>query len=232
MKHYTAEQWADFARGLVTEKDKPVMQSHVDSCKKCASELSLWQRVTDAAKRQGAAEPPADLVRSAKALMAMQSVHAPARPIVAKLLFDSMLAPVAAGVRSAATWPRQLLFGVGDHRIDLRLEPKIDAEKVAIIGQVLDSANPHQLFSKIPVSLHLGNRMLARSETNGFGEFELECDLIGRLELRATLPHGQLISVSLIEPAAQPVVEFPYPTDSKDEISASGEDLKSTGKKV
>jgi hypothetical protein len=218
MKHYTAEQWSDFARGIVAGKNKVAMQHHLDGCKQCSEEASLWVRVASVAKREEAPEPPAHLVRTAKALMGMESLHAPAQPAVAKLLFDSMLAPAAAGVRSAAgTGPRQLLFGVGDHRIDLRMEPKIDADKVAIIGQVLDSAHPDQVFSKIPVSLHLGKKMLACAETNGIGEFELECDLLGRLELRATLPHGQLISVSLIEPTS------PYSADSKEASSSSRE---------
>jgi hypothetical protein len=229
MKHYTAEQWADFARGLVAGHSKSMMKKHLDSgCQRCAGEISLWQSVAQTAKRQEAIDPPAGVVRNAKALMGLQKLHAPAKPTAAKLLFDSMLAPAAAGARSAGTsWPRQLLFGVGDHRIDLRMEPRIDAEKVAIVGQVLDSANPDKMFSKIPVSLHFGEKLLAYSETNGFGEFELECDLIGRLELRATLPHGQLISVSLIEQTAQ-AGAFPYLSDS----GVSRSDQKATKKKV
>jgi hypothetical protein len=203
---------------------KAAMQRHLDGCKECAEEASLWHRVASVAKRQQVPEPPAHWVRSAKALMGMENLHAAAKPTVAKLLFDSLLAPAAAGTRSAAgAWPRQLLFGVGDHRIDLRIEPKIDLDKVAIMGQVLDSAHPDQVFSKIPVSLHLGKRMLACAETNGIGEFELECDLRDRLELRAVLPHGQLISLWLVEPATTPAAEPSYPTDSKQERKASGE---------
>jgi hypothetical protein len=224
MKHYTAEQWSDFARGVVAGVGKAAMQHHLDGCNKCAEQARLWHRVASVAKRQQVPEPPAHMVRSAKALLGMENLRAPAKPTVAELLFDSMLAPAAAGARSAAAdWPRQLLFGVGDHRIDLRMEPKMDADKVAIIGQVLDSAHPDEVFSKIPVSLHLGKRMLACAETNGIGEFELECDLLGRLELRATLPHGQLISLWLAEPATTPAAEPPYPIDSKQERRARRE---------
>ena len=215
MKHYTAEQWSDFARGLVTGNSKSAMASHLDLCQPCAEQARLWQRVSSVSQRQPTPEPPADLVRSAKALMATQKIHAPAPPAIGKLLFDSLLAPAAAGTRSAGAWPRQLLFGIGDHRIDLRMEPKIDAEKVAIIGQVLDSAHPDQVLSNIPISLHFGKKMLACSETNGTGEFELECDLLGRLELRATLPHGQLLLVSLVEPTVSPSATDLYSADSK-----------------
>ena len=45
--------------------------------------------------------------------------------LLAEVLFDSSLEPLPVGVRSAASSSRQLLFGVEDLRIDLRLEPKM-----------------------------------------------------------------------------------------------------------
>jgi len=40
-----------------------------------------------------------------------------------KLLFDSQLAPLAAGVRSLQEGQRNLLFGIGDTVIDLQIAP-------------------------------------------------------------------------------------------------------------
>jgi hypothetical protein len=237
MKHYTSEQWADFAREVVKGNDKVLMQQHLEGgCRNCAKELGLWQRVSEVAKHQSSAEPSEGAVRYAKAMFAVRGHRAPVRialPQVAQLLFDSLQAPALAGVRSAAAaGPRQLLFGLGDHRIDLRMEPQFNSDKVAIIGQVLDSSNPNQVLSNIPVSLHLADKVIAASNTNHHGEFQLECDLVGRLELRATLPQGQEISVSLIEPAAPKVPDLPYVVDSNKENKSLREGKNSTRKKV
>jgi hypothetical protein len=237
MKHYTSEEWADYARDVVKGSLKSMMQKHLEGgCRNCAKELGLWQRVSAVAKRQEATVPSEGAVRYAKSMFSARGHRAPASeaaPVAAQLLFDSLRAPAPAGVRSSApAGPRQLLFGLGDHRIDLRMEPQFNSDKVAIIGQVLDSGNPDQVLSKVPVSLHLANKVIAASETNHFGEFQLECDLVGRLELRAMLPHGKEISVSLIEPAAPVVPALPYVVDSKKEKTILREGKNSTKKKV
>lgn len=235
MKHYTAEQWADFARGVVGTRDKSIMQSHLDSgCRTCAKELGLWQRVTQAAKRQVAVEPSESAVRQAKAMLVTHGFKplGKSKPTVAELLFDSMRGPAPVGVRSGPRQPRQLLFGVAEHRIDLRMEPKIDSEIVSIVGQVLDAANPGKPPQNVPVSLHLGKKVVAESETNHLGEFQLECMPVGRLELRATLPQGREISVALIEPAAPPQHGVPYMLDSIREKRVLRGRKKRTRKKV
>jgi hypothetical protein len=235
MKHYTTEQWADFARGLVEGNSKLLMQKHLDGgCGECAHDAKLWARVSELAKRQPAVELSEGAVRYAKAVFAGEKPQAKREqaPGLAQLLFDSFMAPATAGVRSAAmAGSRQMLFGLGDHRIDLRMEPQLDSDKVTIMGQLLDSANPSQNFGKVPVSLHLGNKLVATSETNDLGEFHLECQLPGRLQLSATLPEGQKISVSLVEPTQKELQERPYLTDYIKENSAVKERFSRSRKK-
>jgi hypothetical protein len=234
MKHYTTEQWADFARGLVAGNDKMLMQKHLDGCEQCTGEMTLWKRVSDVAKQQPAIELSEGAVRYAKAVFAAQKPQAEteAAPTMAQLLFDSLMAPATAGVRSAAmAGSRQMLFGLGDHRIDLRMEPQLDSDRVTIMGQLLDSANPSQSFGKVPVHLHLGNKLVATSETNDLGEFHLECQLAGRLQLSATLPQGQKISVSLVEPTQKDSQDHPYLTDFIKESSAVKEKFSRSRKK-
>lgn len=201
MKHFMIEQWADFARGVVEGKDKAMMQRHLDEgCKACQKEVSLWQRVKEAASRQPNSAPSEGAVRSAKAMFAAQRPLA--ESAVAEILFDSMQAPALAGVRSAAGGARQMLFGLGNHRIDLRVELQSESHKGTIIGQILDSSDPGVVAGNVPISLYLDHELVTVSETNEFGEFQLECSLAGRLQLRATLPQGQEISVILLEPAS------------------------------
>src|ERR1700740_2911520 len=131
MEHFKPEQWADFVRGLVEERDKSIMDSHLRECKECLSELTLWQRVSETAKRQLSSDPCDAAVRNAKAMFADYKIRVArqAEPTIARLLFDSFTAPAMAGVRSATSGPRQLLFGLGDHRIDLRIEPQTGTDK-------------------------------------------------------------------------------------------------------
>ena len=206
MKHYATEQWIDFAREVIGSRDKTLMQKHLDDgCKPCAKELRMWRHVKETATRQPNAAPSEGAVDYAKAMLRARGFEVESKsPLPAAcLLFDSMqMAPVA-GVRSAAPTVRQLLFSQGNYRLDLRMEPQFDSDKVTIMGQILDSLNPERAFGKVPVSLRLAEKVIAASETNEFGEFQLDCSLAGRLQLHAMLPLGLELSVSLIESAGQ-----------------------------
>jgi hypothetical protein len=231
MKHYTREEWIDFARGLVGSEAKSLMQLHLDSgCHECQREAGLWARVSQTAQREAHFEPPPGAVRIAKAMMATSGYRAKARPRLAELLFDSIRTPLPAGVRSAMAVSRQMLFGSGNHRIDLRMEPKLDSDEIAIVGQLLDSANPEQMLRNVPVTLHSGKKMVAASETNHLGEFQLICKLSNDLELRATLPQGQQIRLALIEIRKSTRDHGSYLADPKDDIATRGNRKRRTRK--
>lgn len=199
MPHFSLEEWADFARDAVKGAQKAAMQTHLESgCKPCAKVLGTWTRVREAARREKAYQPPESAVRSVKGLGA---IHIPAKTSLVRLLFDSSSNPIAAGVRSAATVARQLLYGVGAYRIDLRMEPQMDSDKVSLVGQILNSADPTKHAAAVPVVLLKGRKVLAESHTNGFGEFHLQCDLEGSLQLLLILPHGSEVRIPLVEPA-------------------------------
>ncbi|MHB8540367.1 MAG: hypothetical protein ACYDCD_05420 [Candidatus Acidiferrales bacterium] len=200
MRHFSLEQWADFARDVVGEEKKAAMQAHLESgCKPCADIHREWSHVREVAGREGAYRPPESAVRTVKG---MGAIHArPAKSGIARLLFDSSRSPVAAGVRSASTIARQLLYGVGSYRIDVRMEPQMDSDKVSLVGQVLNSAEPAKHVGDVPVALLKGRKVVGESQTNAFGEFHLECGLEGRLELRFILPQGMEVRIPLVEPA-------------------------------
>lgn len=200
MRHFSLEQWADFARGVVGEDKKAAMQEHLESgCKPCANVLSIWTHVRQVAGRESAYQPPENVIRTVKG---MGAIHLrPAKSSVARLLFDSSRSPVVAGVRSTSTVARQLLYGVGPYRIDVRMEPRMDSDKISLVGQVLNSAEPTKHAADVPVALLKGQKMIGQSQTNAFGEFHLECDLERRLQLLLTLPHGAEVRIPLVEPA-------------------------------
>src|ERR1700733_7595080 len=218
MDHYSMENWVDFARGVVGAREKTAMQTHLNTgCKQCSKALNLWKHVHQVARQETALEPPDTAVRQMKAAMA---IHGPRRQkgvalATAKLLFDSGLSAVQTGFRSSGSSARQLLFGVGTYRIDLRMEPQLDSDKVAVIGQVLHSADPQEGLGALPVALVKGRKVVAETVTSKFGEFNLECDMNGHFHLRVKLPSEEL-QLALVEPILPPGSFLPLTYDSKE----------------
>jgi hypothetical protein len=203
MKHYTAQEWVDFVRGTVSEDHKVVMQAHLESgCQRCRREAKTWLRVRETASRQLASDPDDSVVRFVKGSFAISGRrrHKHSRGFLAEVLFDSSRDPLPAGVRSAASTARQLLFGAGDLKIDLRIEPKEDSENVSVIGQILNSAEPGENYVAASIALLKAGKVVSVANTNRFGEFQLECGLASRLELRIRLSTGKETSISLVDP--------------------------------
>ena len=204
MQHYSLEEWADFARDVEVQGKKAAMQSHLDTgCRKCTKVYGLWRRVNEAARRESTYEPPETAVRTVKGLGVIHGTGKARRSSspLAELLFDSFRDPLQAGVRSVTSTARQLLYGTGKYRIDVRMEPQVDSEKVAIVGQVLNASNPSKPSPPVPVILFKGSKILSVSETNNFGEFHLECDLNTDLKLHFRIPSEMEIWIPLVNPA-------------------------------
>ena len=203
MRHYSLENWVDFVRNVTGEDEKAAMQSHLQTgCAQCSQELGMWQRLQQVARREAAYTPSAGAVRIVNAAFdnrpGGQLHHAKFQ--VASLLFDSFRSPRLAGVRSTESASQQLLYGAGDYRIDVRIEPQMDSEKVILIGQVLNAADPAERLSALPINLLKGRKILAESVTSQFGEFQIECGLEECFRLTVLLPGGREVSLQLVEP--------------------------------
>jgi hypothetical protein len=146
------------------------MQQHLDDgCKTCAAKLETWQSVLAVAGAEISLEPPADVVRLVKSF----AVAPKASPGV-RLVFDSMLQPATAGVRGSLS-ARQLLYQTDEYYIDLRLEPRREADRACLVGQVVNRAkDKDRLAQGISVSLKTGNLPLAETTVNQYGEFQFE----------------------------------------------------------
>lgn len=203
MRHYSLEKWVDFARNVIREDEKAEMQSHLETgCAECSKELGMWQRLQQVARRESIYAPDEGAVRTVKASFINRSTSPSrhAKSQIASLLFDGFRAPLLAGVRSSGSAAQQLLYGAGDYRIDVRIEPQMDSEKVVLIGQVLNSADPDERLSAAPVSLLKGRKLLAESVTSEFGEFQIECELQGGIQLVVTLSDQHEVSLQLVDP--------------------------------
>jgi hypothetical protein len=205
MRHYSLEKLVDFARNVIGEDEKVQMQNHLETgCAQCSEELGMWQRLQQVARRESAYTPSSGAVRIVNAAFSSRSAGrlGHRKSEVASLLFDSFRSPLLAGVRSAESASQQLLYGAGDYRIDVRIEPQMDTEKVVLIGQVLNSADPDERLSALPVNLLKGRKILAESVTTEFGEFQIECGLQECFRLTVLLPGGRELSLHLVEPAS------------------------------
>jgi hypothetical protein len=207
------EKWVDFARNVIRENEKVEMQSHLETgCAQCAKELSMWQRLQQVARRKPAYTPSEGAVHTVNASFINRSTgrssHTKAQ--LASLLFDGFHSPLLAGVRSSGSASQQLLYGAGDYRIDVRIEPQMDSEKVILIGQVLNSADPDERLAAMPVSLLKGQKLLAESVASAFGEFQIECELQGGIRLVVALSDRKDVSLRLVEPLFTSAEDTPH----------------------
>jgi hypothetical protein len=202
MKHFTFQDWVDFARSSVSEELRRAMQGHLDTgCQKCAKELQLWKGFAEFAGREAAYEPPEGVVRIVKAALPSEQPELSGARIreVAQIVFDSFRQPQLAGVRSTHAAPRQLLYRAGPILIDMRLEPQSGSEQVSLVGQVLDSRNSGKGLGEVAVHLLSGRSELALTRTNGLGEFRLECGTARDLQVSLEVSQRKDVFIPLDE---------------------------------
>jgi hypothetical protein len=186
VKHFSETEWVDFVRNLTLPGKRMAMQQHIDGgCKKCSDTLRTWQGVLSIAAGENALAPPADLVRVVKSQFSPIQL-APSSGV--RLVFDSLLQPLTAGTRGSVA-ARQFLYETDEYYIDLRLEPRTEADRACLIGQVLNRVGANRNAPGLAVRLQEGAQPIAHTSTNEFGEFQLEfkagdslCILIGRDE--------------------------------------------------
>ncbi len=95
---------------------------------------------------------------------------------VARLIFDSFLQPLPAGVRMAQWTARRFVYECGSLSVDVSFEPKKDSQLIELVGQILDSVNPDQPMEGMPVVLHGQKGPIGLAMTNEFGEFHVDFD--------------------------------------------------------
>lgn len=149
-----------------------MMQSHLDSgCKECQQVAALWSGVLETAATDDAFEPPQNLLRCARAMFAATRRLPKTRLLTGRL---QILAPAMAGLRSDAHNMSHLLFKEGTLMLDVHLQPTSGSGRVALVGQLLDSARIGKRFENRSIALMREEDAVARTITNQAGEFSLE----------------------------------------------------------
>ena len=194
MKHYGIAQWVDFTRGLVPHEQRVEMQEHLTSgCANCRETLSFCDKLARVCRQMGTAEVPEYAVRRARAIFPARPVERPKRTfrIPIELIYDSFMVPAPAGLRSTWQIGWQGLFHAGDCSVDLRVEPELHSSKASVIGQISNNVLPGTEMGDIPVCLKAGRLVVAETRSNRFGEFQMEYEQQGRLQLCIYLDGGK-----------------------------------------
>lgn len=116
---------------------------------------------------------------------------------VARLISDSFRDPLPAGMRGLQDRSRRLLYGSGSLRVDLMLEPETSSNRIALAGQILDSAKPDRTFDRVPVMLRGWKGPVAQATAEEFGEFHLDFNFEARVSLEIRIAESHCIRVPL-----------------------------------
>ncbi|HEU0092313.1 MAG TPA: hypothetical protein VFS78_09390 [Vicinamibacteria bacterium] len=185
-EHSSEEDWFDFARQQAAPALRARLEQHLEKgCSRCTQTVRLWRAVLDVADQEAAYRPPDEALRQLKGDFALRRPKGLLERVAeqAALVFDSFRQPQPAGVRTAGAAPRQLLYKAGRYSIRLRLEPASDAERLSIVGQLVDEQHSPAAVQDIAVIALKGTKTVDRTLTNHLGEFVLEPDSAENLRL-------------------------------------------------
>ena len=201
VKHFEITEWLDFLHGFAGEAERAAMQRHLDTgCNQCGSTVGMLRKLIATATSDAQYQVPEHALHMARAIYALQrpeQVQVLPR-VLARLVFDSFREPALAGVRSQERLARQAMYQAGDYCVDLRIEQQRGVPGVVLVGQIANSTNPEQKLADVPVILMGGDQVLSRTQSNRFGEFQMEYK--PRHPLRLYVPvqlAGQEIEVQL-----------------------------------
>ena len=201
MNHFTIWDWADFSRGVADEPVRAAMQAHLSSgCSHCERTVRVLRGVSATALGEPQFEPPDRAMRYARALFSLQRPEKTGLArLVGRLIHDSALAPLPAGMRSEAhaDQTRHLLYEAGGYYLDVQVEQP-EPGRVSLVGQIAARNNPDASTANLPVWLLDRTSLVASTISNRFGEFQLDGVPARNLLLRVPLPDvGKRLEVSV-----------------------------------
>ena len=198
-KHFTDELWSDYVRGVSPAPDAAAIHQHLEAgCEPCERSFRFWRTVAEIANSEARNEVPEGQMRISQAAYGSwwRGQMLPQRATMARLLFDSLRAPLPAGVRGQGPSPRRILGRAGQWSFDLRFEPS-PGKKLFLVGQILgpETAQAHE--AGLRVLLMSPDALLAETAANQFGEFQLQLERANGLRIYADVPGRRPIGMSL-----------------------------------
>lgn len=223
MTHYGIQEWADYARGLTPALETSAMQGHLgEGCPECRDMAGFFASLSTVCREMATCSVPESVVRNARSIFPAPQPRPAKRALRLRfeLIYDSFLTPVPVGLRSS--WQRgwQALYRAGDCSLDLRVEPETHSTRAAVIGQISNHAQPKSRMEGLPVYVRQGRVIVAETRSNEFGEFQMEYEQRGRLQLCVDLENGsrrlQVPLRRLIAESAAGLEKLELPTSEPD----------------
>jgi anti-sigma factor RsiW len=197
-EHFTEDDWVEFARRRGDPEHRARVARHLEAgCRECQKTLRLWAAMLSVADQETSDPSVAAAVGATERRPTFDRAETLGERVsrAVALVFDSFRNPQLAGVRAAGLSPRHLLYKAGRYTIKLQVEPGTVADRLSIMGQVLNEQDPTGVLRDIAVRALKGSKTLDRTLTNELGEFHLEPDASERLQLSIDVPEIGTFSV-------------------------------------
>jgi len=198
MQHFSEQAWADFVRGVSKSETKANIESHLArGCCDCGATSDVWNQLQTIVSNEKSYMPPESAVRMVKLEFVTTNSQEQAS-VLANLLFDTFVQPLAAGIRSGAAVARQLVYEAEGLTVDLRLDSQSPSGKILVVGQVLDQRLPRVSPRGVSIALWTpkGQPFLEVSP-NESGEFQLEVEAQDDLRLLIEVAGRKTIRIPL-----------------------------------
>lgn len=173
--HYALEDWTNYLRDLVDGPTRDAMEAHRQTCTDCAGRLAAMTLVAETVAWDATHVVAPEVLARVHALagrLPRPEAGVLAR-IVARLSFDSRTQPAPAGVRSAGSGLRQMVFEADRFQVHVHWERGVSDGRVAVVGRI-STPRGGKVPASIPVQA-VGEVTSAFTTTNEFGEFVIEC---------------------------------------------------------
>jgi hypothetical protein len=176
-EHFDFDAWMDFARGLGSPRQRTAMQQHADSCAACSETAAFLGQIWNVGRAMPPNTVPEAWSHKAEQILGDHLLQ-PIRllpKITAVLTSDSFSTAVPANVRSGLQPARQMMYYAADCALYMQVAEGSVASDVAIVGQIANRRTREAAVANTPVFLTTGNKVLASTSSNEFGEFQLAC---------------------------------------------------------
>jgi len=180
MTRYRLEDWCDYVRGLAPDREAEEMRALFESGDRAAARaVKAFASVGEVARFDRANAVPEHAVRAVKALASVARPEKASRGerstflkyLMPQISFDSLRDAAPVGTRDLQPNTRQLVAQAETYTLDVRFEQESDPAGTVIVGQLLDGMAP---LGETPVLIRSSGRIVGRSQTNRFGEFQVE----------------------------------------------------------
>jgi hypothetical protein len=173
MSHFSAIEWVDFARGLISPDRANAMRASAQVCEECRSSFNFWGHVYELLNREGEHQPSTEVLQNVIDAFAEQTAVPWWAKITdfATIVFDSFLQPALAGVRSSERTTRQITVESGAFVVDLQVESATVQHQYLLTGQILTSGNSTGKINGAEVVLLSPDRVVQKTRVNELGEF-------------------------------------------------------------